>query len=214
MKETWKAIPGYEGFYSVSDYGRVRSETRTIRVVSTWSAVPYQYIRKGTICKIAKTKPGKDAYKKYQIVSLSKDGVSTVWMVHILVLIAFVGPRPVGMEGCHYPDPDVNNQHVSNLIWGTHAENMSHRKGFKHSDETKKKIAMANSNPSFASRLKMSVSARLRTDRVKGRVCSEETKKKIRGIHLGMKASLITRRKMSISRKLWALKKNPLLYQK
>ena len=30
LKENWRPIPGYEGSYSVSDLGRVRSEARTV----------------------------------------------------------------------------------------------------------------------------------------------------------------------------------------
>lgn len=42
--------------------------------------------------------------------------------VHTVVLMAFVGPRPDGMEGCHENgDPTDNRQ--SNLRWGTRKEN-------------------------------------------------------------------------------------------
>lgn len=42
--------------------------------------------------------------------------------VHRLVLEAFVGMRPDGMECCHN-DGDPTNNHVSNLRWGTPKEN-------------------------------------------------------------------------------------------
>jgi hypothetical protein len=34
-----------------------------------------------------------------------------------LVLRAFVGPRPIGCEPFHFPDPDPLNNHVDNLRW-------------------------------------------------------------------------------------------------
>jgi hypothetical protein len=41
-----------------------------------------------------------------------------------LVLEAFVGPRPPGMECCHFPDNDPSNNRLVNLRWDTHANNM------------------------------------------------------------------------------------------
>lgn len=43
--------------------------------------------------------------------------------VHSLVLEAFVGPRPEGMECRHFPDRDPANNQLSNLQWGTPKEN-------------------------------------------------------------------------------------------
>lgn len=48
------------------------------------------------------------------------------WRVHVLVLTAFVGQRPDGMECCH-ADRDVTNNRLDNLRWGTHADNESDR---------------------------------------------------------------------------------------
>ena len=46
--------------------------------------------------------------------------------LHHLVLEAFVGPRPEGMEACHYPDGDRRNNAASNLMWATRGENVKH----------------------------------------------------------------------------------------
>ncbi len=43
--------------------------------------------------------------------------------VHTLVLLAFVGPRPEGMEACHFPDRNPANNQLDNLRWGTRKEN-------------------------------------------------------------------------------------------
>jgi hypothetical protein len=42
--------------------------------------------------------------------------------VHRIVLDAFVGPRPDGME-CRHLDDDPTNNALSNLVWGTRSEN-------------------------------------------------------------------------------------------
>jgi hypothetical protein len=45
--------------------------------------------------------------------------------VHRLVLEAFVGPCPDGLEGCHDPDPDPSNNSLSNLRWDTPKANVA-----------------------------------------------------------------------------------------
>lgn len=49
--------------------------------------------------------------------------VSIARYVHRLVLEAFVGPCPAGMECCH-EDGDPGNNRLTNLRWDTHAGNM------------------------------------------------------------------------------------------
>ncbi len=49
-------------------------------------------------------------------------GKSHVRYVHRLVLEAFVGPCPEGME-CRHLDGNPRNNRVENLRWGTHREN-------------------------------------------------------------------------------------------
>lgn len=46
-------------------------------------------------------------------------------LVHRLVLEAFIGPCPDGMEACHYPDRNPENNHLSNLRWDTRRENVA-----------------------------------------------------------------------------------------
>ena len=46
--------------------------------------------------------------------------------VHRLVLDAFVGPCPPGMEACHGDDDQTNNA-LSNLRWDTHRANIGDR---------------------------------------------------------------------------------------
>lgn len=58
--------------------------------------------------------------------------------VQELVLEAFIGPRPPGMEACH-DDNDPSNNRLTNLRWDTHRNNMAdkrrhgtHQIGEKH----------------------------------------------------------------------------------
>src|SRR5262245_39281520 len=60
----------------------------------------------------------------YVRVNLVGDGVNVSRAVHCLVLEAFVGPCPPGMEACHFPDSNRANNNLSNLRWDTHIENI------------------------------------------------------------------------------------------
>jgi hypothetical protein len=109
--EEWRQVPEYEGFYEVSDAGRVRSVDRTVP-----GAQGLTYALRG--CLLAQHSDGGG----YLRVSLFRDGVGRTIKVHRLVLLAFIGPPADGMEGCHN-DGDSNNNTLSNLRWGTKAEN-------------------------------------------------------------------------------------------
>lgn len=61
-------------------------------------------------------------------VMLSRDGHKPYRVgVHRLVLEAFVGPCPPGMECRHFPDHTPTNNSVGNLVWGTRKQNCDDR---------------------------------------------------------------------------------------
>lgn len=66
----------------------------------------------------------------YQRVNLYVAGVMKHVFVHRLVLLAFVGPCPDGLQ-CRHLDGDRTNNALSNLCWGTISENMSDRRKHK-----------------------------------------------------------------------------------
>jgi NUMOD4 motif-containing protein/HNH endonuclease len=113
MIEIWMPVPGYEGFYEVSDLGRIYSHRRWTRAGT----------RGGRILKPAWD--GGTKSKPHQFVSLFRDGngKGKQYFVHRLVLLAFVGEPPDGMIGCHRDDDPANNC-LENLRWDTPSENM------------------------------------------------------------------------------------------
>ncbi len=99
-------------------------------------------------CKIKGSKIGRlGKWKPLKLTKLSKgsgylvvglynsDGMNMRY-VNQLVLLAFVGPCPSGMEGCHYDGNPANNQ-LENLRWDTKKGNMqdSVRHGTSHKGE-------------------------------------------------------------------------------
>lgn len=119
--ETWKPVLGFEGLYEVSDLGRVRSLDREVR----HSGGTAMRLRG----KILASHPV--PHTKHLIVSLYQDGKQKIRYVHRLVLEAFAGPRPAGMESLHGPGGPADNRWPEALHYGTHRENMidTHRDG-------------------------------------------------------------------------------------
>jgi hypothetical protein len=60
-------------------------------------------------------------------VHLCRDGRTCTRQVHRLVLLAFVGPCPEGMEACHW-DGNTSNNALSNLRWDTKQGNAADKR--------------------------------------------------------------------------------------
>lgn len=114
LDEHWLPVPGYEGLYSVSDAGRVRSETRTI--INAGSG--HSYVQPGVVLKPAREASG------HLRVSLSRASKIQYARVHALVMLAFVGPRPAGQDICH-ADGNPSNNSLSNLRYDNRAANIA-----------------------------------------------------------------------------------------
>ncbi|WP_112595832.1 NUMOD4 motif-containing HNH endonuclease [Mycobacteroides abscessus] len=115
--ENWLPVSGYPG-YEVSDQGRVRSLDRQAR--SRWDT-PKTLRGKELSQRLI---GGSGPEGRYPGCVLYRGGKRRTVTVHTLVLETFVGPRPEGMVGCHRDDVPTNN-HLSNLYWGTPAQNVS-----------------------------------------------------------------------------------------
>lgn len=114
MSEQWLPVVGWEGFYEVSDQGRVRSLDRM--TPNRWGTL--------TPCK-GRTLAGKIApITGYRVCTLvnAAEGKQRYANIHRLVLEAFVGPCPDGMECCHN-DGDRSNAALTNLRWDTRSAN-------------------------------------------------------------------------------------------
>lgn len=79
----------------------------------------WKYWRRRGIWRQLRTNPGRDGYAR---VGLYHNGIEITFQVHWLVLFAFVGPRPLGLFGCHNDGNPMNNA-SDNLRWDTPAGN-------------------------------------------------------------------------------------------
>jgi len=98
----WRPVLGYEGNYEVNEYCQIRTMFRNDKRI---------------------LKPATRPNWGHKYVSITMNGIRKKKYIHIAGLEAFISPRPVGMEGLHN-DGDTENNHISNLRWGTHQENM------------------------------------------------------------------------------------------
>lgn len=106
MEEVWKPVEDYEGLYEVSNLGNVKS------------IGPGHRRKRGNLSPEA----GKYGHKR---VLLYKDGQREKWLVHRLVAFAFLGVPPEKYEVNHI-DFDPTNNHVDNLEWVPHRDNILH----------------------------------------------------------------------------------------
>jgi len=117
--EQWKAIPGYEGIYEVSDFGGVRSIPRVVLCRMADKIIARK--RKGKV--LAPLVFSGTGYLGFQ---LSVGGKVKFALAHRLVATTFHGQPPQGMVCAHLDGSKTNNS-ASNLAWVSHAENQSHR---------------------------------------------------------------------------------------
>lgn len=118
-KEKWLPVLGYEGFYEVSDTGRMRSLDRVVKG-NRGQAKPI----KGRILKCFVNHDG------YIRVALSKNSKVKKVAVHRLVAESFL-ENPNQYPVVNHIDEVKDNNEVSNLEWCTQSENVLHGNGIE-----------------------------------------------------------------------------------
>lgn len=109
--EVWASIPGFEGSYSISTLGRVRSEPRVVmRKNGRTISIPERVLKASV------------RSNGYLMVELWADNHPTGRTVHSLMAEAFL-PRPDGAEVVRHLNDDKLDLRLENLSWGTHSEN-------------------------------------------------------------------------------------------
>lgn len=149
-EENWQPVVGWDGWYEVSDLGRVRS-------------LPRASGHRGRVLKHCITP------KHYPQVVLCRPGVRPKsYGVHRLVLETFVGPCPDGTEACHnngvWADCRLVNlrwdtrksNHADKLKHGTHNGGTRHYRALFTPEQARQIRAMAGSHAAIAKKLGVS----------------------------------------------------------
>ena len=113
---TYRDCPGLPG-YRVGDDGSVWSCLRQFGL-GKGRGTRFEI---GTAWRRLKPRPNESGHLNVHL------GKGRVRLVHRLVLEAFVGPCPPGMEGCHFPDRSPANNRLCNLRWDTKQANAADR---------------------------------------------------------------------------------------
>jgi hypothetical protein len=104
--EIWKDIKGYEGYYQISNYGKVKSLKRGRK--------------KKTIFKKPTIKQN-----GYYILALYKNNNQKIFYLHRLIGIMFI-PNPENKKWMNHKDGNKLNNSIANLEWCSPSENNYH----------------------------------------------------------------------------------------
>lgn len=147
--ELWMPIAGFEGMYSVSTLGRVRSEPRVVM-----RGNGRKYTVRGRLLSPARKRSGHLSVQLHEI----GQGVQRLH-VHRLVLLAFTGEPPTPLHDAAHNDGDPGNNRLGNLRWATRPENCAdklkhgtHNRGERHplsklSDDEVRSIRLSELSP-------------------------------------------------------------------
>lgn len=131
--EIWKDIPGYEGYYQVSTFGRVKSVNRTTEnhrktpKDTKW----YRFFPEKQITPEL-------THTGYLRIKLTKLGKRNKFYVHRLVAAAFI-ENPMNLPYVNHIDENKINNNVTNLEWCDHDYNMHYGTLQKRKAESHKK---------------------------------------------------------------------------
>lgn len=139
MKEIWKEIEGFDGRFSISNYGRVRQNNISY-ITKQNKLIKHEE-------KIIEPFIWQSKYLRVDLICNKKDNKHRLaTYIHKLVAEYFIGERPEGYEIDHIDGNYLNNR-VDNLQYVSHKDNMNNpitierHKLYKPTQQTKELIS-------------------------------------------------------------------------
>ena len=167
--EVWKDIEGYEGYYQVSNKGRVRSLDRFV-------AVSNKKYKNNTRKRMSGKVLSPHLYNHgfYPAISLCKDNKWRTKRIHRLVAEAFI-PNPNNYPQINHIDGNKQNNCVENLEWCTDRYNKDHAKEndlYNHDPKvpTKSVVQLDKETNEYINRFDSIVDAANKTGANQGRI--------------------------------------------
>lgn len=115
-KEIFKSIKGYEGYFEVSNFGRVRSLDRTITYTNRWGS-------KTTLKKKGKILSTRINNMGYVMVDLKVNKEKSTKLLHRLVAFTFL-ENPNNYDQVDHIDGNKQNNNLNNLEWVSQSINI------------------------------------------------------------------------------------------
>ena len=114
MQEEWKNIPGYDGLYQVSNFGRIKSLSRKVKRDN------HSLLVKGRVLKQYVTNTGRLE------VHLSRNGVWKHCLVHRIVAITFL-KNDNSLPQINHINGNPRDNRLENLEWCSQSQNEIHK---------------------------------------------------------------------------------------
>lgn len=133
--EIWKDIVGYEGYYQVSNMGRVK------RLAGSPKCVTDRIL-----------KPAEQSKGSYLFVQLQKDGAKKQERIHRLVMKTFCPCDDMDNLQVNHKDENPQNNCLDNLEWCTVKENINYgNRAKKYGESRGKKVKCVETGEIYCS---------------------------------------------------------------
>jgi len=147
--EVWKDIPGYEGYYQVSNFGRVKSLERIVHYKPGSKSDNFHnchIVRERILAQRINT-------TGYYVVMLSRVAKRKLVLVHRLIAIAFIPNQdPNTMKDINHKDGCRTNNDINNLEWCSRQYNVLHGyRSNKHLPNHRKPVMCIDTGEEFIS---------------------------------------------------------------
>lgn len=158
MREIWKPISGFDGYYEVSNLGRVKALERLVENNGGMQRKHEKILKE-------------HCSRGHSTVVLCKDKKTYPRLVHRLVAQEFI-PNPENKPIVDHIDTNGFNNRVDNLRWVTQQENCMNPLTREHNSKSKMGHRGYLTNHTEESKQKM-------REKALGRIVSDETRKKL-----------------------------------